>query len=132
MSKIFGIVGGWLISIFVFIFFVMFIFNIFIKDLVLNVKLKFKVFKDSNLMFKDKIVNMKKFVIDMMIDEVDDIIINKKLGFFKGLMLKGFNNDDDEDEYFEEENSDGVDDKIIKIVGFNKVEDEYLEILEGI
>ncbi len=47
-------------------------------------------------------------------------------------MSKGRNNEDeDEDEYFEEENSDGVDDKTIKIVGFNKAEDEYLEILEG-
>ncbi|MBT2156871.1 hypothetical protein KK425_17145 [Clostridioides difficile] len=46
-------------------------------------------------------------------------------------MSKGLNNDDEEDEYFEEENSDGVDDKTIKIVGFNKAEDEYLEILEG-
>ncbi len=26
---------------------------------------------------------------------------------------------------------DGVDDKTIKIVGFNKAEDDYLEILEG-
>ncbi len=67
----------------------------------------------------------------MMTDEVDDTTINKKPGFFfKGLMSKG-RNTDEEDEYFEEENSDGVDDKTIKIVGFNKAEDEYLEILEG-
>ena len=131
MSKIFGIAGGWLISIFALILSVMFIFNISIKDLVSNAKSKSKASKDSNLTFKDKIANMKKSAIDMMTDEVDDTTINKKPGFFKGLMSKGLNNDDEEDEYFEEENSDGVDDKTIKIVGFNKAEDEYLEILEG-
>ncbi|MDU4881697.1 MAG: DNA translocase FtsK, partial [Clostridioides difficile] len=89
MSKIFGIAGGWLISIFALILSVMFIFNISIKDLVSNAKSKSKASKDSNLTFKDKIANMKKSAIDMMTYEVDDTTINKKPGFFKGLMSKG-------------------------------------------
>lgn len=84
MSKIFGIVGGWLISIFALILSVMFIFNISIKDMISNAKSKSKASKDSNLTFKDKIANMKKSAIDMMTDEVDDTTINKNQVSLKG------------------------------------------------
>lgn len=125
ISKVFGIFGGWLISIFALIMTIIFTFNISIKDMILNTKHKAEGVKSGNINLKDKVSNIKKSAIDMITDEVDEKTEVKKDGFFKKFMSKS----DDKQEINEPDDS--VDDKTIKIVGFNKAEDEYLEILEG-
>ena len=64
--------------------------------------------------------NMKQSVIDMVTDEVDEETMVKKQGLSKKDKKKEEVIEDDYDE---------IEDKTIKIVGFNKAEDDYLEIL---
>ena len=131
ISKMFGITGGWMISIFALIIVVMFTFNISLKDLILNIKAKSNSAKNGNLNLKDKVSNMKKSALDMMTDEVDETTMIDKKGLFKSFMSKNKKNQTQEPVLDLDDGIDEVDDKTIKIVGFNKAEDEYLEILEG-
>ncbi|MFR8619928.1 MAG: DNA translocase FtsK, partial [Romboutsia timonensis] len=101
---------------------IMFVFNISIKDLVSNIKAKSKGIKNSDLTMKERMANMKQSVIEMVTDEVDEETVIKKQGLFKKDKKKEEVIEDDYDE---------IEDKTIKIVGFNKAEDDYLEILEG-
>lgn len=126
IEQIFGITGGWLISIFALIIAVMFTFNISIKDVILTIKSKSYKSKNENLTFKEKISNLKKSAIDMMTDEVDENTVVKKESKLKNIMSK---NKQAEELVIDSEED--INDKTIKIVGFNKAEDEYLEILEG-
>ena len=141
IKAIFGITGGWLISIFALLLCVMFTFNISIQDMLSNIDTgrknkKKPIAKGSNI--KEKVSNLKQSALDMITDEVDDstmeqtMVGENKPGFFKGMMDKA--------KQYKENNvqnepgvslEDSVDDKTIKIVGFNKAEDDYLEILEG-
>ena len=121
IKQAFGITGGWLISIFALIAGIMFVFKISIKDLVSNIKAKSNGIKNSDLTMKERMANMKQSVIEMVTDEVDEETVVKK----QGLLKKDKQKEDIENEY------DEIEDKTIKIVGFNKAEDEYLEILEG-
>ncbi|MCR8745095.1 DNA translocase FtsK [Romboutsia lituseburensis] len=125
ISKMFGITGGWMISIFALIIVAMFIFNISVKDLILNIKAKTTGVKNGNISLKDAVSNVKKSALDMMTDEVDEDTMMQKEGFFKSMKKKKGKEEPAIDM------EDSVDDKTIKIVGFNKAEDEYLEILEG-
>ena len=122
IKQAFGITGGWLISIFALTVGIMFVFNISIKDLVSNIKAKSKGIKNSDLTMKERMANMKQSVIEMVTDEVDEETVIKKQGLFKKDKKKEEVIEDDYDE---------IEDKTIKIVGFNKAEDDYLEILEG-
>ncbi|MEG1311578.1 MAG: DNA translocase FtsK [Romboutsia sp.] len=128
IKQIFGITGGWLISIFALIITVMFTFNISIKDLILSIDVKNNKGKNKNLSFKDRVSNMKQSAIDMITDEVDENTVVKKEGKLKNFISKNKEIKKEESviDYCEDDN-----DKTIKIVGFNKSEDEYLEILEG-
>lgn len=126
--KMFGLTGGWMISIFALVMTILFIFNISVKDLILNIKAKSSSAKNGNLNLKEKVSNMKKSAIDMMTEEVDEETMVDKKGLFKGFMSK---NSKEEEEYVIDQDEDDIGDKTIKIVGFNKAEDEYLEILEG-
>lgn len=126
MSKVFGITGSWLISIFALIITVMFTFNISIKDVMNNVASKNS--SNKNLSFKDRVSNMKKSAIDMITDEVDENTVVKKESKLKNFMSK---NKAEKVEEAVMDYDEDVNDKTIKIVGFNKAEDEYLEILEG-
>ena len=121
IKQAFGITGGWLISIFALIFGIMFVFNISIKDLVSNIKAKSKGIKNSDLTMKERMANVKQSVIEMVTDEVDEETVIKEQGLFKKDKKKEEVIEDDYDE---------IEDKTIKIVGFNKAEDDYLEILE--
>lgn len=127
IKQIFGLTGGWLISIFALILAFLFTFNISIKDLVLNIRAKSNSAKNGNLNVKDVFSNMKKSAIEMMTDEVDEETVVEKQGLLKGFKSNKKDNDKEKASILEDE----VDDKTIKIVGFNKAEDEYLEILEG-
>ncbi len=111
----FGITGGWLISICILIIGIMMIFNISIKDMISNVKPTTNVKKEKTSL-KDIISNMKENVVQMITDEVDDNTMVSK------------NNSKNIEKTSSQEDTE---DKTIKIVGFNKAEDEYLEILEG-
>lgn len=127
IREIFGITGGWLISIFALIIAVMYTFNISLKDLILNIKAKSNSAKNGNLDIKGKVSSLKESALNMITDEVDEATVMKKEGLFKGLL----NKKDKSKEELVIDNEDSVDDKTIKIVGFNKAEDDYLEILEG-
>ena len=122
IKQAFGITGGWLISIFALIAGIMFVFKISIKDLVSNIKVKSSGIKNSDLTMKERIANMKQSVIEMVTDEVDEETMVKKQGLFKK---------DKKKEEIIEDDYDEIEYKTIKIVGFNKAEDDYLEILEG-
>ncbi|RDY26853.1 DNA translocase FtsK [Romboutsia weinsteinii] len=128
IKQVFGITGGWLISIFALFIAVLFTFNISIKDLISNIKATANNSSKENLTFKDKMSNLKDSALNMITDEVDENTVVKKESFLKGVMSKSKNNSKEEDKTNVE---DAIDDKTIKIVGFNKAEDEYLEILEG-
>ena len=138
IKAIFGITGGWLISIFALVLCVLFTFNISIQDLLANVNFGKGKSKNKGTNLKEKVSNLKKSALDMISDEVDEntmeqtMIEEKKPGFLKGMMEKAKHS---KDNIAEKEPAvsleDGVDDKTIKIVGFNKAEDDYLEILEG-
>ena len=138
IKAIFGITGGWLISIFALVLCVLFTFNISIQDLLANVNFGKSKSKNKGTNLKEKVSNLKKSALDMISDEVDEntmeqtMIEEKKPGFLKGMMEKAKHS---KDNIAEKEPAvsleDGVDDKTIKIVGFNKAEDDYLEILEG-
>lgn len=126
MVQVFGITGGWLISIFALIISVMFTFNISIKDVIITIKTKSNKSKNENLTFKEKMVNLKKSAIDMITDEVDEDTVVKKESKLKNFMSKNKHNEE-----IVIDSEEDINDKTIKIVGFNKAEDEYLEILEG-
>lgn len=112
--KMFGITGGWMISIFALLIAVLFIFNISVKDLMLNIKAKSSGVKSGNITLKGTISNIKDKAINIMTEEVDEKSFTTKDDVFKAQKLE-----------------EDLDDKTIKIVGFNKADDEYLEILEG-
>lgn len=135
IRAIFGITGGWLISIFALIICVMYTFNISIKDIISssNFSKGNKKEKNKSTNLKDKMSNLKKSALDMITDEVDDNTLEQTMvekdnkNFLKGMIDKAKNKEKDTPVSLE----DSVDDKTIKIVGFNKAEDDYLEILEG-
>lgn len=132
IKEIFGITGGWLITLFALFLSILFVFNISIKDLVFNIKNKSSNSKDENAGFKDVINNLKQSALDMITDEVDEnTIVDEKTGFFKKLMK---NKEQKQIEDVQNENllEDEYDNqKTIKIVGFNQADDDVLEILEG-
>ncbi|WP_250672835.1 DNA translocase FtsK [Paraclostridium ghonii] len=125
VTKILGVTGAWLISIFALLITCLFTFNISLKDLIDTIKAKTKNSKDKNLSFKDKAKNLKNAMMNMVTEEVDEntMVTKTDLKNKHNKSNKPKNNENSMDEY---EN-----DKTIKIVGFNKAEDDYLEILEG-
>lgn len=127
MCKVFGTVGSWLVSIFALIISMVYVCNISIKDMFT----KFKETKGSGLSAKDRFGKMKDAALNLVTDEVDEmsdktmIAKEEKKCVFDG--IKGMLNQNGEDTSEDEFN----DDKTVKIVGFNKADDDYLEILEG-
>ncbi len=118
LTHILGLVGAWLLTIFATIISILYIFKISMQDII-NL---FKSPKDGKESIFSKIKLFKRKNIDG--EDVDDSTIVSKTGFFDMFKNKiGKNENQDED--IED------DDKTIKIVGFNKAEDDYLEILEG-
>ncbi|CEN82894.1 FtsK/SpoIIIE family DNA translocase [Paraclostridium sordellii] len=122
VTKIFGVTGAWLVSIFALFITCLFTFNISLKDIIYTIKAKSNKDKNSNLSLKDKAKNLKSAMVNMVTEEVDENTMVTKAG----LRGKSKEEDSNVDDSYEDEN-----DKTIKIVGFNKAEDDYLEILEG-
>lgn len=126
IKEIFGLTGGWLISIFVLFITVMYTFNISLKDVIETISNKSNKIKGGNV--KDTVSNLKESAINLVTEEVDETtqIDKNKKGFLKNIFNK---NEQIEDTLVESTLDD--EDKTIKIVGFNKSDDDYLEILEG-
>ncbi|XTR38519.1 DNA translocase FtsK [Paraclostridium tenue] len=122
VTKIFGVTGAWLISIFALLITCLFTFNISLKDLIYKIKVKTQKSKNSNLTFKEKALNLKDAMVNMVTEEVDENTMVTKTGL-RGKSKK--------EEISENSIEDDENDKTIKIVGFNKADDDYLEILEG-
>ncbi|MDO5009960.1 MAG: DNA translocase FtsK [Intestinibacter bartlettii] len=133
IKSVFGITGGWLISLFALFLSILFVFNISIKDIAFSIKNKSMNAKNENLTFKDFLSNLKKSALDIITDEVDDTtMVDEKTGFFKKLSHKQNQQSDKEiDNTADYENTDYDDERTVKIVGFNQAEDDVLEILEG-
>lgn len=135
IKEIFGITGGWLISLFALFLSILFVFNISIQDLIFAIKNKSTNPKNSNANFKDMLKNLKESALDIITDEVDDTtMVEEKTGFLKKLMKdkdkkqnqQEFVPNEDDEDYNEYD-----DEKTVKIVGFNQADDDVLEILEG-
>ncbi len=122
VTKIFGVTGAWLISIFALLITCLFTFNISLKDLIYKIKVKTQKSKNSNLTFKEKALNLKDAMVNMVTEEVDENTMVTQTGL-RGKSKK--------EEISENSIEDDENDKTIKIVGFNKADDDYLEILEG-
>jgi len=131
IKAVFGLTGGWLISIFVLFITVMYTFNISLKDLMEGITNKSSKIKNGNVNVKDKVSNLKESAINLVTEEVDETtqIGKNKKGFLKNIFNKNDKNEELENTLVEPSYDD--EDKTIKIVGFNKSDDDYLEILEG-
>ena len=135
IKEIFGITGGWLISLFALFLSILFVFNISIQDLIFAIKNKSTNPKNSNANFKDMLKNLKESALDIITDEVDDTtMVEEKTGFFKKLM-KDKDKKQNQQEFVPNEDNEDYneydDEKTVKIVGFNQANDDVLEILEG-
>lgn len=131
IKEIFGLTGGWLISIFILFITIMYTFNMSLKDIIEAISDKSNKIKSGNVNVKGKMSNLKKSAINLVTEEVDEATQadkNKK-GFLKNIFNK--NDKDGNIENTLSESSFDDEDKTIKIVGFNKSDDDYLEILEG-
>lgn len=135
IKEIFGITGGWLISLFALFLSILFVFNISIQDLIFAIKNKSTNPKNSNASFKDMLKNLKESALDIITDEVDDTtMVEEKTGFFKKLMKDKNKKQNQQEVASNEEDEDYNeydDEKTVKIVGFNQADDDVLEILEG-
>ena len=132
IKTVFGLTGGWLISLFVLFITIMYTFNISLRDLVEGFSSNSTKAKGENLSVKDRISNLKQSAINLVTEEVDETtqIDKPKKGFMKNIFNKNDDDIEDLDESLEIK-EDIEEDKTIKIVGFNKRDDDYLEILEG-
>ena len=131
IKVIFGLTGGWLISIFALCITIMYTFNISLKDVLEGISDKSNKIKSGNVNVKDKVSNLKESAINLVTEEVDETtqLGKNKKGFLKNVFNKTDKNEELENTLVETTLDD--EDKTIKIVGFNKSEDDYLEILEG-
>lgn len=128
IKAVFGLTGGWLISIFILFITVMYTFNISLKDIIEGISNKSNKIKSGNVNLKDKVSNLKKTAINLVTEEVGETTQADKNK--KGLLKNIFNKNEKVENTLIESNSDD-EDHTIKIVGFNKSDDDYLEILEG-
>ncbi|MGL5718324.1 MAG: DNA translocase FtsK 4TM domain-containing protein, partial [Paraclostridium sp.] len=124
VTKVLGVTGAWLVSVFALLITVMFTFNISLRDVIYTIKSKTSNSSNEKMTLKEKALSVKNAMVNMVTEEVDDkTIVEKNSGllnkFKKDKEVNVANTDED------------VNDKTIKIVGFNKADDDYLEILEG-
>lgn len=119
LTSLLGLVGAWLLVIFASFVSILHVLDISISDLIelANNPSNGK----SNILSKIKLFKKDK----TNVEGIDDTTIISKTGIFDKIRDR-FKKHDAESP---EENDDT--DKTIKIVGFNKAEDDYLEILEG-
>ena len=131
IKSVFGLTGGWLISIFILFITTMYTFNMSLKDIIEGISNKSTKIKSGNV--KDKVSNLKESAINLVTEEVDETtqIDKDKKSFLNNIFNKNDKNQRIEDTLAESASDFDDEDKTIKIVGFNKSDDDYLEILEG-
>ena len=119
LTHFLGFVGAWLLTLFATIICAMYVMKVTPQDIVDKIG-NSKNGSNRGAGIFEKLKSLKNKGKD---GDVDDATIISKTGFFSKVKDK-FSHQDEDDEI-----DDG--DKTIKIVGFNKAEDDYLEILEG-
>ena len=126
IKQVLGIAGGWLVSIFALIIATMYTFDVSVKDVIS--KFSNTTNNTNPKTLKEKMSGLKDMVVNMATEEVDEKTNHgskaSKEGFFKNKKV-------DKTKDTLAIDIDDENDKTIKIVGFNKAEDDYLEILEG-
>ncbi|WP_455538261.1 DNA translocase FtsK 4TM domain-containing protein [Terrisporobacter sp.] len=131
IKQVFGLTGGWLISLFVLFITLMYTFNISLRDIIEGFSDKSRKIKSGDSSVKDKMSSLKESALSLMTEEVDETtqIGKNKKGLIKNIFDKNDNSEEKQNSLTEAAFED--EDKTIKIVGFNKSDDDYLEILEG-
>lgn len=119
LTHLLGLVGAWLIVVFATIICILQVMDISIADMIELAQNPSNGM--ANILSKLKVFNKNK----TNVDGIEETTLISKTGIFSKIKDKFKNNDQDSPE--EEDDTD----KTIKIVGFNKAEDDYLEILEG-
>lgn len=119
LTHILGLVGAWLIVVFATIICILQVMDISIADMIELAQNPSN--GRANILSKLKVFNRNK----TNVDGIEETTVISKTGIFSKIKDKFKKNDQDSPE--EEDDTD----KTIKIVGFNKAEDDYLEILEG-
>ena len=119
LTHLLGLVGAWLIVVFATIICILQVMDISIADMIELAQNPSNGM--ANILSKLKVFNKNK----TNVDGIEEMTLISKTGIFSKIKDKFKKNDQDSPE--EEDDTD----KTIKIVGFNKAEDDYLEILEG-
>ena len=119
LTHLLGLVGAWLIVVFATIICILQVMDISIADMIELAQNPSN--GRANILSKLKVFNKNK----TNVDGIEETTVISKTGIFSNIKDKFKKNDQDSPE--EEDDTD----KTIKIVGFNKAEDDYLEILEG-
>lgn len=119
LTHLLGLVGAWLIVVFATIICILQVMDISIADMIEFAQNPSN--GRANILSKLKVFNKNK----TNVDGIEETTVISKTGIFSKIKDKFKKNDQDSPE--EEDDTD----KTIKIVGFNKAEDDYLEILEG-
>ncbi|KXB72894.1 FtsK/SpoIIIE family DNA translocase [Peptostreptococcus anaerobius] len=119
LTHLLGLVGAWLIVVFATIICILQVMDISIADMIELAQNPSNGM--ANILSKLKVFNKNK----TNVDGIEETTLISKTGIFSKIKDKFKKNDQDSPE--EEDDTD----KTIKIVGFNKAEDDYLEILEG-
>lgn len=119
LTHLLGLVGAWLIVVFATIICILQVMDISIADMIELAQNPSN--GRANILSKLKVFNKNK----TNVDGIEETTLISKTGIFSKIKDKFKKNDQDSPE--EEDDTD----KTIKIVGFNKAEDDYLEILEG-
>lgn len=119
LTHLLGLVGAWLIVVFATIICILQVMDISIADMIELAQNPSN--GRANILSKLKVFNKNK----TNVDGIEETTVISKTGIFSKIKDKFKKNDQDSPE--EEDDTD----KTIKIVGFNKAEDDYLEILEG-
>lgn len=119
LTHLLGLVGAWLIVVFATIICTLQVMDISIADMIELAQNPSNGM--ANILSKLKVFNKNK----TNVDGIEETTLISKTGIFSKIKDKFKKNDQDSPE--EEDDTD----KTIKIVGFNKAEDDYLEILEG-
>lgn len=119
LTHLLGLVGAWLIVVFATIICILQVMDISIADMIELAQNPSN--GRANILSKLKVFNKNK----TNVYGIEETTLISKTGIFSKIKDKFKKNDQDSPE--EEDDTD----KTIKIVGFNKAEDDYLEILEG-
>ena len=78
-TKILGVTGVWLVSVFAVLITIMFTFNISLRDIIYTINAKTTNGSNKNLTLKERALNLKNAMVDMVTEEVDEKTTNHML-----------------------------------------------------